>query len=128
MKLAEIESLLGIEFPLRHKQAILDADDPIHRACDFLLDSSRYELLRLVDVNELLRRRDKSSAWPTFLVAFASNGCGDYFAYDLRYQTPKIIYMEPLRTIDENLASNDDALEFDTFEAWYEWKVEKYEG
>ena len=58
------------------------------------------------------------------MAAFASNGCGDHFAYDLRAQPPRIVYMDPDRTVAENLTA-DDALQFNSFEQWYEWKVNK---
>jgi hypothetical protein len=118
MELAEAEARLGMTFSERHRQAMLNAADPIHDACDFLVPSSPHELLRLVAVNELLHASDRWNRWPEFLVAFASNGCGDYFAYDLRMQPPRIIYMDPLRTAEENLES-DGKLEYESFEEWY---------
>src|SRR4051794_974989 len=98
MDLAETEARLGIRFPERHRQALLNATDPIHDACDFLVSSSPFKLLRLVEVNEFLHAADHGNRWPAFLIAFASNGCGDYFAYDLRSEPPKVIYMDPDRT------------------------------
>jgi hypothetical protein len=53
-----------------------------------------------------------------FLVAFASNGCGDYFAYDLRSDPPRIIYTDPDCTVAENLAA-EDKLEYGSFDEWY---------
>src|SRR5579859_5168819 len=122
MTLREIEMRLGIVFPPSHKKALADNADPVHDACDFLVPSSPYEGLLLVNVNERLHASDNWNRWPEFLVAFASNGCGDYFAYDIRTKPPKIIYLDPDRTVDENL-SMDDGMEFDSFEAWYNWKV-----
>lgn len=119
MDLSEIETRLELTFPPRHRQAMSDDTDPIHEACDFLVPSSRYELLRIIDVNEFLHRPKDWNCWPTYLVAFASNGCGDYFAYDLRAVPMRIVYMDPCRTVDENL-TEDDRLEFDCFEDWYE--------
>ena len=55
---------------------------------------------------------------PPFLVAFASNGCGDYFAYDLRSELPRITYMDPDHTVAENLEA-EDKLEYESFEQWY---------
>jgi hypothetical protein len=75
-----------------------------------------------VGVNEFLHAADNWNRWPSFLVAFASNGCGDYFAYDIRTEPAKIIYMDPDKTVDENL-SKTDGFEFDTFETWYEMKL-----
>src|SRR4051794_25125375 len=122
MLLRDIEERLEISFPPRHKKAMADATDPVHEACDFLVPSSQYEGLLLLKVNEFLHSQDTWNRWPEFLIAFASNGCGDYFAYDTRNEPPKIIYIDPDKTVEENL-SKSDGFEFDTFEAWYEYKV-----
>lgn len=122
MNLREMENHLGISFPARHKQAMADSADPVHEACDFLVPTSQYEGLLLLKVNEFLHGVGNWNRWPDFLVAFASNGCGDYFAYDTRTEPAKIIYMDPDKTVDENL-SQSDGFEFDTFDAWYEMKV-----
>ncbi len=101
-----------------------DPSDPIHDACDFLILESPYELLRWVDVNEFLHAPDNWNRWPSFLIAFASNGCGDYFAYDTRPETVRIIYMDTDKSVDENLATVD-GFEFATFDAWYDMKIEQ---
>jgi hypothetical protein len=119
MELAAVEARLGLTFPEQHRRALLGPSDPIHEACDFLLPSSPYEGLRLVEVNELLHDPSRWDRWPAFLVAFASNGCGDYFAYDLRRQPPDIVYIDPDRTIEENLGA-ENKLVFSSFEAWYQ--------
>lgn len=118
MSLADAEVRLGISLPRRHRDAMLDPSDPIHDACNFLVPSSPYELLRWVEVNECLHGTEQSNQWPAFLVAFASNGCGDYFAYDLRCEPPAVIYMDPDYTVEENLTA-DDRLSYPSFEAWY---------
>jgi hypothetical protein len=118
MELAKAEDKLGVVFPDRHREAMRNAADPIHKACDFLIPASPHELLRLVEVNEFLHAGNRTERWPSFLIAFASNGCGDYFAYDLRSQPPRIIYVDPDHTIDENLAASD-TLEFNSFDEWY---------
>ncbi len=125
MDIDEIESRLHIKFPPRHRAALSDPSDPIHEACDFLLAESPYELLRLLDTNEWIHLATSPNRWPAFLVAFASNGCGDYFAYDLRTLPPTIIYIDPDQSVDENLES-DDKLTFHTFDAWYEFKVSRW--
>ncbi len=61
-----------------------DPTDPIHGKMDFLVPESRYEALRWVETNEFLHDQSDWDPWLPFLVAFASGGCGDYFAYDLR--------------------------------------------
>ena len=118
MDVAAVESRLGVQFPLRHRAALLNPADPIHDACDFLLAESPHELLRLADVHGLLHGSDCTDGWPAFLVAFASNGCGDYFAYDLRHGM-QVIYIDPDLSVAENLSAKD-RLRFDTFDQWYE--------
>ena len=118
MDLAEAEARLGLAFPERHREAMRNASDPIHKACDFLIPASPHKLLRLVEVNEFLHAGDHWKPWPSFLIAFASNGCGDYFAYDVRLRPPRVIYVEPDHTIEEDLTAGD-GLDFGSFEAWY---------
>jgi hypothetical protein len=122
MKIADIEAELGLRFPSEHAAAMLDSSDPIHDRCDFLVPESPHALLRILEVNESLHSSDRADPWPSYLVAFASNGCGDYFAYDLRDSPPSILYIEPDWSIDENLSSLDQ-LRFSTFERWYERKL-----
>ena len=107
MELDQAESRLGMTLSERHREAMLDPADPIHDTCDFLVLDSPYELLRWIDLNEFLHAAGRWNRWPAFLVAFASNGCGDYFAYDIRLKPPKIIYVDPDITVDENLAKTD---------------------
>jgi hypothetical protein len=125
MDLESMETALGISFPKRHREALFELTDPIHEACDFLVIESQCELLRLREVNDFLHDSQHPDKWPEFLVAFASNGCGDYFAYDLRSQPPQIIYMDPDRRVDENLSS-DDKLTYESFEDWYDQKLQTY--
>lgn len=119
MEITEVQQRLGLGLPERHRKAWEDPADPIHDACDFLLPSSPHELLRVVDVNAFLHAPERPDPWPAFLVAFASNGCGDYFAYDLRRQPAHILYLDPDLTVAENLSAADK-LEYGSFEAWYE--------
>jgi hypothetical protein len=125
MDVLSVELRLGLTFLERHRQALLDTADPIHQACDFLLPSSDYPMLRLVDVNEFLHDPGHLNRWPPFLVAFASNGCGDYFAYDLRRQPPTIIYMDPDQTVEENLSA-EDRLVYQSFEEWYQHRITRH--
>lgn len=119
MDLADAEARLGITLPERHRQALLDPHDPVHEWCDFLVPGSPHRLLLWVEVNELLHAADSLSRWPSFLVAFASNGCGDYFAYDLRSEPSGVVYVDPDYTIEENLTA-EDRLVYGSFEEWYE--------
>jgi hypothetical protein len=126
MEIAEIEKRLNIKFPELHLAVMVNSKDTIHEACDFLVPVTEYELLDILAVNELLHNPDYPNPWPDFLVAFASNGCGDYFAYDLRVQPNSIIYIDPDLTVEENLVA-EDKLKFETFDAWYKYKPDEGE-
>lgn len=119
MELAEVEQRPGLTLPQRHRLAVLNLADPIHEACDFLLPWSPHEGLRLVAVHDFLHAPERPDPWPDFLVAFASNGCGDYFAYDLRRPPATIVYLDPVLSVAENLLTTD-RLEYQSFEAWYQ--------
>src|SRR5262245_20462656 len=93
--------ILGMELPDEHQAAMANPLDPIHAACDFLLVDTPYKLLNIVERHHSLHDSSELDSWPNFLVAFASNGCGDYFAYDLRHQPPSIIYIDPDSTVQE---------------------------
>lgn len=123
MTIDAIEAHFGTPFPERHRRAFLDPEEPIHEACDFLLPSSPYSGLQLVGINEFLHHAHPDP-WPVFLLAFASNGCGDYFAYDLRSSPPIIVYIDPDHTVAENLASGD-MLWYPGFASWYAAKIQR---
>jgi hypothetical protein len=112
-------------FPEQHQRAMQDATDPIHRACDFFVQSSDDGSLGLVSVNQWLHSPEVWAPWPDFLVAFASQGCGDYFAYDLRRSPPSIIYIGPDATPEQHLA-DPESLRYSSFGEWYESQLERY--
>jgi hypothetical protein len=124
MELFEVESRLKFKFPDRHRQALLDSNDPIHDACDFLvLSEGRHG--DILSENEWIHGSDFGDPWPDFLVAFASNGCGDYFAYDVRQNPATITYIDPDKTVEENLQLSDK-LCYATFEEWYDSTIEPH--
>ena|SRR5690349_2183622 len=106
-------------FPKRHQQAMADPADPIHGSCDFFVASSSNTSLDLAVVNDWVHSSKFWAPWPEFLVAFASQGCGDYFAYDLRRSPPSVIYIGPDATPEETL-QNPETLRYDGFDSWYE--------
>ena len=95
--------------------------DPMHKRCEALRAGASVKGLDVAHVNDWLHDPESHDPWPAFLITFTSNGCGDYYAYDTR-QAGKIHYIDPDLTVDENLASSDP-LTFESFEAWYRWKV-----
>ena len=80
MSIDAFESAFSVRLPGDHRGAIRNRSDTIHKACDFLLDDTPHQLLGLSHVNQMLHADEHPDKWPKFLVAFASNGCGDYFA------------------------------------------------
>lgn len=122
MNLDRIEKTLGMKFPDRHRRAMLDPGDPIHGACDFLLPRRTAKMRTILEENRSLHSRKHPDPWPAYLVAFASNGCGDFFAYDIRKRPYSVIYIDPDDTVQTNLEA-DDSLTFPMFDGWYEHKV-----
>ena len=127
MSVDDLEGLLGITFPNEHRAALLDPSDPIHIACDFLVPESPHELLRLDQVNNFLHSEDHPDTWPDHLIAFASNGCGDYFAYDTRETPYVIVYIDPDYGVAESLAM-DDGYTFSSFPEWRDRKVQQHQA
>lgn len=120
--LDSVEARFGFTFPAGHRRAMMDPFDPVHQACDFLVPESPHELLRLAELNALLHGPGRFDRWPSFLIAFASNGCADFYAYDLRSSPPTIVYVDPDLTLAENL-SVPDGLWFPSFDEWYADRV-----
>jgi hypothetical protein len=87
-----------------------------------LVYSSDNPSLDLEAVNQWLHSEEVWAPWPDFLVAFASHGCGDYFAFDTRSSPPSVVYIEPHGTPEESL-EDPDALLYENFEAWYEHEL-----
>ena len=127
MDIDAIETSLSVKFPEAHRKGLSDPSDPIHAACDFLVGDSPHQLLRLNDVNASLHASDNPDPWPAYLVAFASNGCGDYFAYNTRRSPYLIVYIDPDNTVAENLAM-DDGYIFETFDEWHAAKCRQHES
>ena len=123
MDVFEIKARYGLRLPSAHVRCLLDATDLIHQACDFLCLTSEHDLLDFGKVNTRLHEPGRWNAWPPYLVAFASNGCGDYFAYDTRSDPPTIVYIDPLETPEESLSS-PDPLTYKTFEEWHASRLE----
>lgn len=122
--MTDLEAQLGIALPTRHWRAMLDPADPIHGVTDLLLPDTPHDLLRIIEVNRWLHA-DGGHRWPAFLVAFATTGCGDYFAYDSRTDPMRVVYIDPIGTPEDNLANANGTLEFESFERWYDYETAK---
>jgi hypothetical protein len=123
MDIAALEAHFGVSFPQRHREAWANRSDPIHDACHFLVPASPNRLLHLTQTNQRLHAADSPNRWPAFLVAFATAGCGDYFAYDTRTTPMRVVYIDPIGTPEDNLANSDGTLDFADFDLWYRWKL-----
>ena len=97
MGIRDIEKEFGFEFPLPHRADLLDVSSPIHDACDFLIPGGP-GLLVFLRVNRSLRR-ESWQGWAGPYVAFASYGCGDYFAYNTSTRPYTIVYVDPLEPV-----------------------------
>ncbi len=102
-----------------------DMSDPIHRACDFYVSSAASNSRDIVALNGWLHSREVWAPWPDFLIAFGSQGCGDYFAYDTRQSPVSVIYIGSDRTPEECLA-DPEALRYGSFDEWYESQMEHH--
>lgn len=124
MDIDNIEKQLKFTFPDGHRKAIINLEDPIHKACDFYLPSSTDNMNSITEINEFLHNSSSCDLWPEFLIAFASQGCGDYCAYDTRTTPPRIIHMDPDLSVDENL-NDSDSMWFSDFNSWYQAVLEE---
>ncbi|MCA9551783.1 MAG: SMI1/KNR4 family protein [Myxococcales bacterium] len=122
MNLEELERRHNIELHPLHREVLQDPDDPIHQACEMLLIESPNDLLDFTRVNTYLHSKSGRS-WPDFLIAFATNGCGDYFAYDLRETPRRIVYIDLDSSVWEQLRADSD-LELRDFQDWYDYELD----
>src|SRR5262245_10078899 len=97
----DIETRFQIELPPKHKRALLDLADPIHEAVELLLPEGN-DCQSIFKVNDSRRQLDWKE-WPQYLIAFATQGCGDYFCYDIRAQPYLIYYIDPIGTAAESI-------------------------
>jgi len=106
-------------FPERHRNAMLDPLDPIHRACDFYVPPEENSTHNIVALNDWIHGGKFWAPWPEFLVAFASHGCGGYYAYDLRSFPPRIVHLGGELTPEEYLQEPEN-ITGQTFDEWYD--------
>jgi hypothetical protein len=122
LSVSDLESRFGIVLPERHRSALLDPHDPIHDHKE-LLALGKGASESILEVNETLRSDDWKE-WPEYLVAFATNGCGDFFAYDTRQEPYRVYYIGPIDTAFEAMAScEDEGFVFNSFDDWYAYAV-----
>ena len=114
----DIEARLGVTLSSRHRAALLDPADPIH-AQTLLLGPEGDAQRSLFAVNADLRAV-RWKRWPDYLVAFATHGCGDYFALDTRTVPHRVYYIDPTENAPEGMAGcEQEGYVFAGFDAWY---------
>jgi hypothetical protein len=119
-----IETIFRIEIPRRHRALLLDPLDPIHDRKEILTPEGN-DVCNIFKVNRRLRGLDWKE-WPEYLVAFASNGCGDYFAYDTRINPYRIFYIGPIATAPDAVAAcEEEGFVFSDFDDWYNYTVSR---
>jgi hypothetical protein len=115
---SKLEDRFAIVLPDRHRAALCDPQDPIHNHKS-LLAFREGSCLNIFEVNEEMRSLEWKG-WPEYLVAFATNECGDYFAYDRREQPYPIYYIGPIGTAAEAIEScKNEGFVFACFDDWY---------
>lgn len=82
------------------------------------------ELRNLVEVNLRWRSPRHGCGLPADLIAFAPDGAGDLFCFDLREETedPPIVLWDPMLDAEQNLADLDP--HFATFVEWLEAELD----
>jgi SMI1 / KNR4 family (SUKH-1) len=114
----EIEARLRIRLPIRHRAALLDPLDPVHGR-RLLLTAEGNEVSNIFEINRDILALDWKE-WPEHLIAFATNGCGDYFAYDTRSEPYRVYYVGPTDSAPEAIAiCEKEGFLFDCFDDWY---------
>ena len=120
--LATIESRFGVALPEKMQAALMNPHDPIHQ-CASLLTASDNPMLDVASVNADLRSINWKQ-WPEHFTAFATNECGDYFAFDTSQSPYRVYYVGPEDSAPEAIAAcEDEGYIFDSFDAWYDRKL-----
>ncbi|MEO0345714.1 MAG: hypothetical protein AAF229_05605 [Pseudomonadota bacterium] len=123
MTLEQIESLYGFQFPDRHRKDLEDRSSPIHSAVEFLFPDDP-GIRDFVRCNEELRSGWKKAG--VNVVAFATQGCGDFHAYDISETPYQVFVIDPTSDVAESLAAaiaQENALE--RYDEWREriWEI-----
>jgi hypothetical protein len=118
----DVEARLGVSLPQSLREVMTDPSDPIHKR-KVLLALEGNCCQSIIKVNEQLRELAWKK-WPAYLIAFATNECGDYFAFDSRTEPYRVYYIDPNDTVPESVASNEKSgFVFESFDMWYEYEM-----
>lgn len=113
-----LEHELGFQLPEGFRVLLLRPDlEFITALTSALLWAVSHKTVGILDVNTWLRTRE-FDPFPDFLIAFATNECGDYFCFDKA--GGGVIYIDPDATVEENL--RDRELSFESFDDWLDYK------
>ena len=117
----DIEREFRITLPTKHRAALDDLDDRIH-VSTLMLKPEGLKLEDIFYVNADLR--NSWQGWNERWLAFATNECGDYFAYDLASIPYRVVYIDPIETVEESVSRCEaEGFVFPTFDAWYEYEL-----
>jgi hypothetical protein len=115
----DIVSKFEIVLPAQYRMVLEDSFNPVHER---LLPCNGHG--SIFEVNERLRGTEYKQ-WPIYLIAFATEGCGDYFAFDTRTFPYRIYYIDPIGTAAESMAScEEEGFVFESFDEWYAREIE----
>lgn len=89
----DVEKEFGMTLSAAHRRALLDPDDPLEEVLLPLNGEGS-----IFKVNEAMRRLEWKK-WPGHIVAFATQGCGDYFAFDTSAFPYRIFYIDPHESV-----------------------------
>jgi hypothetical protein len=74
----------------------------------------------ILEINTLLRTRD-FDPYPSTMLAFATNECGDYWV--VNSTDGSINYIDPDESVEVNLSNKE--LWFPSFDEWMQYKINK---
>jgi hypothetical protein len=96
------------------KEIYLNPDIEIIKSLPTLLWPVHHEGLGILETNQLLQSIEYDP-YPSFLIAFATGECGDFWVINSNDYSIK--YFDPDNSVEENLINN--GLQFDSFSEWF---------
>jgi len=112
-----VEYQLDFLFPREYQSLLRTPDIELLDHISTLFWFVHHPSVGVLEVNAELRHREHDP-FPKHLIAFATNECGDFFCFDKK--SGLIIYIDPDRSIEENLT--DDEFVFASFKDWLDYQ------
>ena len=108
-----VEAELHCKLPQELNDLYLNPDLELIKTLPTLLWPVHHDALGIIETNKSLQSSDHDP-YPPFLIAFATNECGDFWVIDTRDQS--VTYIDPDKNVEESLT--DDELYFRDFAEW----------